>query len=847
MIGETIGQYQVENEIGRGAMGVVYKGRDLKLDRPVAMKFLPFTGQDARKQIDRLIREARTLAAVEHPNICPIFNVIETEDSACLVMAFVEGESLQARLDRLGPMPWAEAVKIILQAARGLSAAHQRGIIHRDIKPDNLMLTNENRVLVMDFGVARRQDATLQTVQGTLTGTAPYMAPEQWRGDSVDGRTDVWGLGVVLYQLITGKQPFSGEFPEAVMYSVLNSDPAPLSGLAPEPVEDVLKKALEKEGSRRYQSCQEFAQDLEALLNESQPATARRKGRSRIPLLAVAALVLACLGIWQFGPWRADRIQPPLPATRVLVVPFDNQTGDPSLDNLGQLAAGTYADKLTEIEELDVVPPSAIEATGMGTEIAQLPHLAQALGAGTLVTGAYFLSGNDLVVQANVTGENPAQWRFSVPRTSAKRDIPLTAFEESLDRILGGLLMTVANPYREPVGRAPKYEAARAYLTGLELYPTNRATSYILRAASIDTNFLGPQILIAEHLGDPEHPLVQKVMASIESRLSSFSPFEKARIESVQHLLQTNFEGAFAAARRAHDLEPRDLLAATRLISCAHNTNRPHIGLAVYRDLDLPESLVNHWGLESLGRMALMMLEWTGDHEAMLDEARSLIARFPQSNRLFAYEMQALGRLGRYAEMDSVAAALIGRTGGIGDIPYVLEHGMRVLAIQEEFGWARRIADRGIAWIGTQDPDYRKQGAFYTAHMLQHCNRWDAVDSLYTAEGWNTPEDVEDSHLLTSRILARAEAHLGNDDWALKICDIFNQQEKFKDQAQYQARAHYEKACVLGILGQKEEAVHLLREAYRQGWFRSEYVDPDPSFNSIKGFAPFEELMKAKG
>ena len=230
MIGKTVSHYRIVGRLGAGGMGEVFQAEDTKLKRTVALKFLPpELSRDAEAK-RRFLHEAEAAAALDHPNICTVYEVGEVEDERLFIaMACYTGETLRDRIAR-GPLPLEEALRIAQEAAAGLAHAHGRGIVHRDVKPANLFLTAEGLVKVLDFGLAKLAAGSARDARtGTTLGTAGYMSPEQARGEATDARTDVWSLGVVLYEMVAGRPPFAGEYPQAVMYGILNEAPEPLT------------------------------------------------------------------------------------------------------------------------------------------------------------------------------------------------------------------------------------------------------------------------------------------------------------------------------------------------------------------------------------------------------------------------------------------------------------------------------------------------------------------------------------------------------------------------------------------------------------------------------------------
>jgi serine/threonine protein kinase len=287
------GKYRVAQELGRGGMGVVYKAEDLKLKRAVALKFLPPHLMDSPELKERFLIEAQAAAALNHPNICVIHEVSESEDRPYIAMEYVEGETLRDRV-RKGPLKPEEAVDIVSQVAAGLGEAHGKGIIHRDVKSANIMVTPKGRAKVMDFGLAKLRGGSSLTKSQTTLGTVAYMSPEQARGDDLDQRTDIWSLGVVLYELLAGKLPFQGEHDQTVIYSILHKEPGSLTklrpGLAPE-LEHIAFQALTKKAADRYRTMEEFREDLAAIAEGLKPLKAKARPSDSEKSIAVLPFI----------------------------------------------------------------------------------------------------------------------------------------------------------------------------------------------------------------------------------------------------------------------------------------------------------------------------------------------------------------------------------------------------------------------------------------------------------------------------------------------------------------------------------------------------------------------------
>jgi serine/threonine protein kinase len=293
MIGKTISHYKILEKLGEGGMGVVYKAEDTKLKRMVALKFLPpelTRDSDAKK---RFIQEAQAASALQHNNICTIHEIDETKPAPgepgdgqlFICMDFYEGETLNKKIER-GPLPLDEAIEIAIQIVQGLARAHEADIIHRDIKPANILITDRGEVKIVDFGLARAAGQTRLTKASTTLGTVAYMSPEQARGEDADQRTDIWSLGVVLYEMVTGRLPFTGDYEQAMMYWILNDAPKPVKQFrseVPANLEQAICKALEKDRIKRYQNIRELLQDIKTSPASIMSETKREKSIVVLP------------------------------------------------------------------------------------------------------------------------------------------------------------------------------------------------------------------------------------------------------------------------------------------------------------------------------------------------------------------------------------------------------------------------------------------------------------------------------------------------------------------------------------------------------------------------------------
>jgi hypothetical protein len=309
MINKIISHYRILEQLGGGGMGVVYRAEDIKLKRPVALKFLlPQLNFDEEAK-QRFMQEAQAASALDHPNICTIYEVDEAEDGQMFIaMAYCEGETLKKKVTS-NQLAVNSVIDIALQIAQGLGQAHKHGIVHRDIKPANLMITNDGMVKILDFGLAKLAGGTGLTKAGTTMGTPLYMSPEQIAGSAVDHRTDIWSFGVVLHEMFAGRPPFSSEHEQAVFYAIMNQEPAPVTKInpgVPAPLERLIHRTLRKRPEDRYSSMQPVLDELkhvEQSFTKSLNQGATDYGRTRTIAISTDALPKPAgpkprLGLW---------------------------------------------------------------------------------------------------------------------------------------------------------------------------------------------------------------------------------------------------------------------------------------------------------------------------------------------------------------------------------------------------------------------------------------------------------------------------------------------------------------------------------------------------------------------
>jgi serine/threonine protein kinase/Tfp pilus assembly protein PilF len=432
VIGKTISHYKITEKLGEGGMGEVYLAEDLKLQRKVAIKFLPHHLTSNKENVERFEREARAAASLNHPNIVTIHEVNKFESQIFIVMEYVEGNTLRKLLNtplypplsggKLAPspiprsqFPISDTLTIISQIAEGLSKAHQAGIIHRDIKPENILIDNDGRVKILDFGLAKLMGVSKLTKESTALGTVHYMSPEQILGQEADNRSDIWSLGILFYEMLTGELPFKGEYEQAVLYAVLHEEPKMLNeieSVSSPGVSAVISKMIIKERDKRYQHCTDIITDLNTKIDSK--FKSKKSGSKRFYSVAgiFTFTILILLSILYFLVQK--NAETSLKALAVL--PFDNSTNDTEIDFLAFSIADEITGDLLYIPDISVRPSSSIRKYEKG--------IVDPLIAGKELKVDYILTGNYLketdTIRVNVelinVRENQILRRWKVER-----------------------------------------------------------------------------------------------------------------------------------------------------------------------------------------------------------------------------------------------------------------------------------------------------------------------------------------------------------------------------------------------------------------------------------------------
>ena len=593
MIGTTISHYKILEKLGEGGMGVVYKAHDTKLDRDVALKFLPQQITVSEEDKDRFLQEAKAISALNHPNIATIHDIDELDGHKCLVLEYIPGGTLKSKLKYLKSedkeFSLAEVLDYGIQAAEALAHAHRRLIVHRDVKTDNLMLTDEGKLKLTDFGLAKLRGSVQVTKAGTTVGTAAYMSPEQIRGEEIDQRSDIFSFGVVLYELLTSHLPFRGEFETALSYSILNENAPPVKSLrkdAPEALEKVINQCLEKEKTKRYQSTDDLVAELRKVQQEITATVTIVAKQSRVPwIIAAFIAVLAVTGIFVFYPKSAPTVAN---SKTIAVLPFNNLTEQKEDEYFSDGITEDILTQLSKIADLSVISRTSVMQY-KGTK-KNIHEIGKELNAGMILEGSVRRAGDQVRIVAQLIDVNSDKHLWADTYDREYKQI-FAIQSEIAQRIASSLQAKLSVAEKERLVNSPttNVEAYNAFLQGR--YFTDLRTREDLqksivcyeRALKMDPNYARAWAGLAmAHSGQADDGFVPveegyaKARKEIEKALELDPNLAEAHaiMGNMKMYYDRDWSGAEASLRRALDLEPGNTTAMLHEGRLAANLGR---------------------------------------------------------------------------------------------------------------------------------------------------------------------------------------------------------------------------------------------------------------------------------
>jgi non-specific serine/threonine protein kinase len=681
VIGQTVSHYKILEHLGGGGMGVVYKAEDTKLKRTVALKFLPpdlTRDPDAK---ERFIREAQAASALQHNNICVVHDIDETDDRQMFIsMEYLKGETLKKKIER-GPLKIQEAVDIAIQIAQGLAKAHEHGIVHRDIKPANVIVTGDGAAKIVDFGLAKLSGRSMLTKTGSTLGTAAYMSPEQARGEPADHCTDIWSLGVLLYEMLSGKRPFEAEYENALLYSILNTEPEHITGLRtgiPMELERIIRKCLAKSPKERYQHADELIVELRAIHATSLPQSGHkitvprgRKTWTRV-FFAVGGLIVVALGAWFFlGRTSAEMSE--LRKKSIAVLPF-SPFGRSFDDTV--FADGIHDDILTQLSKISGLRVIARTSMVQYRDSKKTPQqIANELDVGYLLEGSTRHSGGKIRITAQLikTADEGHLWADTYDRS----DADIFAVQSDIAQRIAASMEAVLSPAEKASLEeilTTNTEAYHYYLQG-NYYWDNyfdsagnaKAAELYEKAAEKDPTFAQTFARAAV----ANRAMYDNWEHTPARRARMTSALEKARAlnpeDAVVHWAQGSLEDLLDTLRNRTERAKMAVEQYQKALEIRPNWAELHrsIGIALMDEGALSEARESYRRFFSLSPMVLSVgwgvdpgsvSSWLKNYDAARTEVEEYIARHPDDP--YGYQAKAGILIDGFGDLEGARAVL---------------------------------------------------------------------------------------------------------------------------------------------------------------------------------------------
>jgi serine/threonine protein kinase/tetratricopeptide (TPR) repeat protein len=663
--GSVISHYRIEKKIGGGGMGEVYLAEDTKLHRRVALKFLPAQYASDPELKARFTREAQAAACLSHPNIVTIHEVSEYQEKPFIVMEFVEGESIRDLVSKR-LLPVDQVLDIAVQIGEGLAKAHKMGIIHRDVKSQNILIDKEDRARILDFGLAKVKKDSMLTQSGVPMGTVAYMSPEQARGAEVDHRTDIWSLGVVLYEMLTGQMPFKGEHDQAVIHSILNAEPVHIGSLReeiPKSLTKTVARSLCKAPAQRYQSMEELLIDLREVrkdleVTEAAPPRRRKARKRRNAVIVSAAALLAAVLALVFLPHPEQPVPVETFKIPVGVTSFDNQTGEAKYDYLRKVLADMLITDLSRSKYVQVMTNERMFdlAKSLGheqVEIIDAPlgfELCKLAGAHAMVLGSLTRSGDVFVINAQVLNVDTKKQIAACRVTGRGEDSILGNLVDDLtDEIKKGMEVSIREIQYEKTSitelTTTSLEAYKHYFSGIEAayrMDHQEAIDNLEKAVTLDSTFVEAYKRLARQYYEiKERDRALLVLQKIESFSPQLTEEKSLEILALEAYIGRDWDLAVSHLKRLTSINPQNIRAHIDLGMAYKEKTMYDEGISQFRKaLELDPQGVNHQT-----SFTYNVLGWTYLRKGELQKAQ---AAFEQYVALLPNQSNPLNCLGEF-------------------------------------------------------------------------------------------------------------------------------------------------------------------------------------------------------
>jgi tetratricopeptide (TPR) repeat protein/TolB-like protein len=855
------GRYAVEREVGRGGMATVFLARDVRHERAVAIKVLR-PDLAAALGPERFLREIRIAAALQHPHILPLHDSGVADGLIYYVMPFVAGESLRERLRREGEMPLEDAVRVLRDVAEALAAAHERGIVHRDIKPDNVLLSGRS-ALVTDFGVARAVSDAAEDPQltgtGVALGTPAYMAPEQATAGAVDHRADIYAFGVLAFETLTGRPPFEAPSVQGVLAAQLVDEPPDVTSLratVPSALGSLVMRCLEKRPADRWQTAAEVVAQLERVATPAAgtpparlPGVRASHWGKRVGWVAGLAVVgaLGVLGVRQLSPPPAVIAQ----RERIAVIPVEAMAGDTGVAGLAGLAADWIRTELTRTlgDAVEVVPAlsmaRALRYAGGGDSALEIDELARRVGAGTVIAPRVRVLGGRMHLDAEVTDVRSATLLFPVRPMSTARDSGEAAVPMFGERVVVQVGQHFSPRFRWWRGKTspPSLATFREVEAGLRAFAADDHREAVVRfgrALSLDSLYVeAMQHTWASYwilgMGQRDTLLLQRAEAALtaaEALQDGLSAADRANLRWARAWHFGNLEAEYRAAEEEYHLGGGARTPYAVGLS-ALRTNRPARAAEVMSAGDPAGTWEEYWpAYWHVYANALHAVDRLDDALTVLDRAR---ARLPDDASFARSEMQLRAARGQATPLHELLDHMLGLH-GLAAVPAAID-AARESRIHGHSELADDLLHRVLDWLTSQPEDTRATAGYRDAlgRVLYALGDWSEASRLFQVLVAERPLDVD-------RLgrLGTALARLNERDAALQVAARLRD----TDTPYLYGRHTRWQAQIRAALGDSVDAVRLVRQAIEEG---SPYgIHPPPEFEGWDAYGPYARVMRPK-
>ena len=842
-------RYEIIEELGKGGMGKVYRVEDTKVKEEVALKLINAEIALDKKTIERFSNELKLARKITHKNICRMYDLGEERGRHYLTMEYVSGQDLKGLIRQTGQLTVGKAISIAKQICDGLTEAHSLGIVHRDLKPNNIMIDRGGNAKIMDFGIARAVKGKSITGSGVMIGTPQYMSPEQVEGKDVDLRSDIYSLGIILYEMLTARVPFEGDTPLTVgvkQKTKTPKDPKFYNELIPDDLNQLILKCLEKEKENRYQGTEELKFDLEKLeqglprIERTEPKTKPLTSREitvRINLKKILIPALVIIVIVAVALFILLKTAPVLDPNRVVVTAFINQTGYSNLDNLGRQAADIVSRGIKTIGSLEVAPISSFNfSQEKNVEEKHFRQMAKNTQASIVIAGEYYTQGENLNFHSQVYDANK-QTLSSLPEPISGQ---MADPSESLERIRNNLMSVVVGicdprmaMWHNVSTYAPKYEALVEFIKGLELFfriEGSKSIEHFNRASEIDPQYPLPLFFnaIAHGKGEARPPFIDKI-----NKLQNLSQGERYFLDWLKSGQEGDRESSFRIMLQLEALNP-GTMHSFQLAVDAIAVNRPHTALEALNRLDQENIFIRDWGY--YWSQLITAHHMIGNHKQELKIAKKAQEIFPQAWDPLWLKIQTLSALGRLKKVHELLEESNDKPQTEGWYPAQL-----MGTAFEEFkahGYDEEAEEMLDLVLPLLKDKYEREGTskYNFAMALFYSSNWTEAEALFKELHESYPERL--TYLGALGIFA---AKTGDEEEALRISKVLENWDKpyaFGDHTFWQA-------AISAALGEKEKAVSLLRTAISQGLsYSSLYCRME--LEPLWDFPAFIELIKPR-